>query len=234
MPAGHVEPFGKDRAWRTAMGSHRDEYNSVRGSQSTAQIRLAGSPPIQSYTGAMAETYSAYLGLRAGDRSLVAGSRPIPLSVTGTTLSESLVSVQVPHESALDRVRSILHGVSQPSGRLTQHVHGVSKTEDHRPEEHHVSHQASHHSSHNEGHHGHALHQSTFHHPPQIHDGDGHLRHQEHFRHPSHLHQGHAHACHQGHSHVRGGYQGHAMSSNETVRPRPTRAHTVPLPGSHP
>ncbi|CAE7570058.1 unnamed protein product [Symbiodinium sp. CCMP2456] len=140
----------------------------------------------------------------------------------------------VPHESALERVRSILHGVSRPSGRLTQHVHGVSKTEDYRPEEHHVSHQASHHSSHNEGHHSHALHQSTVHHPPQIHDGDGNLRHQEHFPHPSHLHQGHAHACQQGHSHVRGGYQGHAMSSNETVRPRPTRAHTVPLPGSHP
>eukprot|EP00439_Symbiodinium_sp_Y106_P036260 s4300_g4.t1 len=231
MTAGHVEPFGKDRAWRTAMGSHRDEYNSVRGSHSTAQSRPAGSPPIQSYTGAMAETYSAYLGLRAGDRSLVAGSRPIPLSVTGTTLSESLVSVQVPHESALDRVRSILHGVSQTSGKLTQHMQGVSKTEEHRPEEHHVNHQTSHHPSHNEGHYGHALHQGTFHDPPQIHE-DGHLRHPGDFHHPLHRHQGHGHACQ--HSHARGGYQGHAMSSNETVRPRPTRAHTVPLPGSHP
>ncbi|CAJ1353240.1 unnamed protein product [Effrenium voratum] len=52
----------QDAPWRSAAGSYRDDFNAARHRPSTSQSIEFGHPPIQSYTSAMAETYSAYLG----------------------------------------------------------------------------------------------------------------------------------------------------------------------------
>eukprot|EP00434_Breviolum_minutum_P045234 symbB.v1.2.040503.t1/scaffold7284.1/size12117/2 len=204
---------------RSVEGSSRADFNAARTSAAsfTSQNIDMGYPPIRSYTGALAETYSTYLG--GGQRSLLTSSEPPPLSLTGlTTLSESLAAMQAPHESALERLRSVLHTAPK-----TGHHHSVRYAE----------------SGGHSGHAGTPSHGSK--NPSHSQSGDpSHPNHPGHPGHPQgHVHPvaGHAGQAHNGHGkqihglkegpsvhafHGSNGVHGHAMSSTESVHPHGT------------
>eukprot|EP00931_Biecheleriopsis_adriatica_P076025 TRINITY_DN4977_c0_g1_i4.p1 TRINITY_DN4977_c0_g1~~TRINITY_DN4977_c0_g1_i4.p1 ORF type:complete len:426 (+),score=94.57 TRINITY_DN4977_c0_g1_i4:76-1278(+) len=135
-----------DKPHRPGAGASRFDFNAARNAPSVSRNIAEGGPPIRSYTSGIAATYSTYLGLHTGlskdSYSGFASQRPPPLSVTGTTLAESLVTAQAPHTSSLDRVRSVLHTVSQAGGLQKEQQHGVRYFSGHDSEELHGSHAA--------------------------------------------------------------------------------------------
>ncbi|CAL1151648.1 unnamed protein product [Cladocopium goreaui] len=191
-------------------GSSRADFNAARNVSTASRVSQSidmGYPPIRSYTGALAETYSTYLG--GGKPNPITSSEPPPISLGGiTSLSESLAAMQAPHESALDRVRSVLHTAPKAGHHAVRYASG------------HPHETASHDSGQAEGH-------GVAHVAHVPHPSWGKTRNES--GHGEHGHGGHGHVQLGSHvQHVQGvqSVHGHAMSSTESVaRGTPVSSH---------